>query len=533
MVLHLINKINFHKHIALLAALCLFAVTSRAQEKEKTPVYLEHSDSLEFDQSIHEDCQILKGNVAFRHETTFLYCDLAYFYEQSNKLDAYGNIRIVRGDSLTIYGDKLHYDGDLKKGKLRNNVKVINNTSTLTTDSLDYNQALNMGYYDTGGTIVDDSTTLVSKKGYFYFTEDYTLFKEDVVLERPNLVLKADTLRMDNKTNIIRFVGPTYIDYDKDTHIYTEKGWYSSDNGDSKLTKNGHVIQKGGKKLKGDTIYFNKSTGKAIALHNVRMTDTIQQMTICGEYGRFLQEDNFGLVTDSAFAIEHSGADSLFLHADTIRTITIGTGDSANQVVRALHNVRFFRRDIQGKCDSMIYHSADSVMDMYEDPVIWSDSTQLCGEFIQIFQKNKKVDYTYVQGWALAVIQVDSSRFNQVEGLELKAFMKKNQLDYVDVYGSALTVYYPKEEDGSIVGVNRAQSDTLTAFMKNKKFDKIKMRPNPKGTLYPENQIPEALKLVPRFVWFEAIRPKDKYDIFTRYSKESTGNKRKRIINKD
>ncbi len=528
MILHIINKISLHKHIALLAALCLFAVSSNAQKK-KTPIYLENSDSLEFDQSFREDCQILKGNVVFRHETTYMYCDLAYFYDQSNKLDAFGNIKIRRGDSLTIYGDRLHYDGDLKMGKLRDHVKVINNSSVLTTDSLDYDQAANMGYYDKGGKIVDDSTTLVSKRGYFYFTEDYTLFKNNVVLTRPNLSLHADTLRMDNKTNTIRFVGPTFIDYDKDTHIYTEKGWYKSKTEEAKLTEHGLVTQKGGKILSGDTIYFNKATGNAEAFKNVQMTDTVKQMTICGQYGKFRQENNFGLVTDSAYAIEHSGVDSLYLHADTIRT----AGDSLNQVVKAMYNVRFFRKDLQGKCDSMIYYSADSVLNMYVDPVIWSDSTQLCGDFIQVFQKNKKVDYTYVQGWALAVIQVDTARFNQAEGLSLKAFMKGNQLDYVDVYGNALTVYYPTEEDGSIVGVNRAESDTLTAFMKNKKFDKIKMLPQPKGTLYPENQIPENLKLVPRFVWYDKIRPKDKYDIFTRYAKESTENKRKRIINKD
>lgn len=276
MGLHLINKISFHKHIALLA-LCLFAVILTAQGKKKTPIYLENADSLEFDQNINQDCQILKGHVIFRHETTYLYCDLAYFYDQSNKLDAFGNVKIRRGDSLTIYGDKLHYDGDLKMGKLRQRVKVINNTSVLTTDSLDYDQALNMGYYDKGGKIVDDSTTLVSKKGYFYFTEDYTLFKDNVVLDRPNLKLNADTLRMDNKTNIIRFVGPTYIVYNKDTHIYTEKGWYNSNSKEAKLTKDGLVTQPNGKILSGDTIYFNNETGNATAYNHVQMTDTTKK----------------------------------------------------------------------------------------------------------------------------------------------------------------------------------------------------------------------------------------------------------------
>ena len=98
--------ISYSKHIALFGALCLFNVIALAQGK--SAIFLEHSGSLSFDQKQQADCQVLRNDVVFRHDKTRLFCDVANFYQQRNKIDAFGNIRIVQGDSLRIYGEILH-----------------------------------------------------------------------------------------------------------------------------------------------------------------------------------------------------------------------------------------------------------------------------------------------------------------------------------------------------------------------------------------------------------------------------------------
>ncbi|MDR1679973.1 MAG: hypothetical protein LBR81_09420 [Prevotellaceae bacterium] len=490
---------------------------------EKVPIYLEHSETLSFDNEALPDCEVLEGNVIFRHENTRLYCDRANFYEKQNMVDALGNVHIVQGDSLHIYGEFLHYDGNTKMGRIKGKVSVEQNNSILETDSLDFNLNSNMGFYQTGGKIFDNENLLSSTRGELYFKQDLCVFSGDVQLIGKEMLLKTDMLHYNTKLKIAYFVAPTAIIYAEKTIIYTENGWYNTITEDALLTQRASIEHNDGKHLKADSIFYYKKDSTAIALRNIRLVDTVQQMTVCGHYGKFEQNGNRGLVRDSAFVIEHSTPDSLFLHADTLKT----QGDSTYQLVRGIGNVRFFRIDLQGRCDSITYHSSDSILKMYENPVIWSDSTQLCGEFIQLFQKNQKIDMILVTGWALGVSQSDSTRFNQVQGKLMRAYMKNNQLDRVEVEGNAITIYYPKDDDGEVIGINRAESSNLTAYVKDKKMDKIVMKPASSGTLYPEEQIPEDQQQVTRFVWHEEIRPKNKADIFTRYDSYNPSNKKK------
>lgn len=515
------------KHIALFCALCLFNVIAIAQGK--SPIFLEHSGTLSFDQNQQADCQVLRGDVIFRHDHTRLFCDVANFYEQKNKIDAFGNIRIVQGDSLHIYGQILHYDGNTHMARIKGHVRVVSHNATLETDSLDFDQANNIGYYYTGGRIYDKENVLTSRKGDLSFKTNLFTFHENVHLDNKNLALRTEILKYQSKQKIAYFTVPTNMLYDGKTKIYTETGWYNTGSDDCRLLKNSYVIHPGGKKLKADTIQYNKKTGKMTALHHVQLTDSIQKLIVRGHYGYFLQNGDNGIVRDSAYAVEYSNdKDSLYLHADTLKT----WGDSTYHKMRGIGNVRFFRSDLQGKCDSIAYSTTDSILNMYERPVLWSDSAQLCGEFIQMFQKNKKPDVILVKGWALVVSQVDSTRFNQIQGKFLKAFIKDNKLYKVYVEGNATTLYYPKDDDGALIGLNRAESSNLTAYMNDKKIDKIIMRPAATGTLYPLEQIPEDKLYLSKYMWLDNIRPKNKRDIFTRYSAEAEKPKAKKSKSK-
>ena len=136
--------------------------------KAQTMVYLERSETLNFDQERIEDAQILKGNVVFRHDDMKMYCDSAYFYEKTNSLDAFGHVRFVQGDTLQGFGDKLFYDGNTKLARMRKHVKMIHgradeNPTILTTDSLNYDRAADIAWYFAGGQVQDSLNTLVRR----------------------------------------------------------------------------------------------------------------------------------------------------------------------------------------------------------------------------------------------------------------------------------------------------------------------------------------------------------------------------------
>ena len=123
-------------------------------------VYLENSDELTFDKALSPDYRVLRGNVIFRKDSMYMYCDSAYFYEKDNSLDAFGNVRMEQGDTLFIYGDVLYYNGNEQIARLRENVRMENRDVTLFTDSLNYEMIPNIGYYFDGGKLVDSQNEL-------------------------------------------------------------------------------------------------------------------------------------------------------------------------------------------------------------------------------------------------------------------------------------------------------------------------------------------------------------------------------------
>ena len=117
---------------------------SKQRPVAKSKVYLLHSDLLRKDAS-HPDAQIVTGNVSFRHDSVYMYCDSACYYDKVSSFEAFGNVKMVQGDTLFLYGDRLYYDGLTQIAEMRCNVRMENRTTTLLTDSLNYDRVYNLG----------------------------------------------------------------------------------------------------------------------------------------------------------------------------------------------------------------------------------------------------------------------------------------------------------------------------------------------------------------------------------------------------
>jgi len=481
-----------------------------------TLVYLEHSETLTFDKLINPDMQVLKGNVRFRHDNVLLYCDSAYFYSTANSLNAFGHVRIVQGDTLFVFGDKLYYDGNTKLARLRHNVRMVNRKTTLITDSLNYDRAANLSYYYTGGKITDQLNMLTSIWGQYSPSTNDALFKNKVHLKNKNFVLDSDTLKYNTKTNIANIVGPTHILYNDETDIYSKRGWYNTSTDRSMLLDRSIVKHKDGKTLTGDTIYYDKKLKYGEGFMHVIMRDTVQKSSLYGDYCYYNDLTKNGLACDSAMLVDWSGKDSMFVHADTLLTYK----DSIYNAARGYFHVRVFRADIQGLCDSLTYSARDSVMNMHGDPILWSDNNQLSGEFIQAFTKNKKVDHIDIQRLAVAVQHEDSIYYNQLSGKEIIAYVDSGQLKKVKVNGNAETIYYPQDDkDSTLVGLNKTQSSFVVMYMKNKKIQRVVLTSASTGTMYPLDKLSKNDLYLKNFFWLEEQRPKEKKDIFLVFKK--------------
>jgi len=482
-----------------------------------TLVYLENTETLAYDQFVNPDLKILKGNVRFKHDNAFLYCDSAYFYEKANSLDAFGNVRIVQGDTLFVYGDFLYYDGNLKLARLRQNAKMINRKTTLTTDSLNFDRNTNLAYYYTGGKIMDPENTLTSVWGQYNTSTNDALFRNNVVLTNPNYSMKADTLQYNTKTSFANIIGPTKIVYKEETDIYSNRGWYNTSTERMILLNRSIVKHKDGKTITGDTIFYDKAKKFGEAFVNVVMTDSTQKSTLTGNYIYYNENSEAGLATDSALLVDWSTKDTLWMHADTLRTYK----DSTFKVAKGYMNVRLFRNDIQGICDSLIFSERDSVINFYGEPVLWAEENQLSGEFIQAFTSNKKVERVLIQKSAMAIQKVDSINFNQLSGKEMIAYIDSGELRKVHVNGNAETIYFPVDEaDSTIIGLNKTESSYVVMYLKNKKAERIVMTSATSGVMYPLGQLTGNDIYLKNYFWSEDQRPAKSTDVLIIPEKE-------------
>lgn len=518
------NTYSSGRHrILVVSVLCLFGFCLLAQVRPakkgeqkpaKSKVYLLHSDVLKKSPlNPDPDAQILIGNVAFRHDSVYMYCDSACFYEKTNSLEAFDNVKMVQGDTLFLYGDYLFYDGNTQIAQVRYNVRMENKNTTLLTDSLNYDRIYNLGYYFDGGTLMDEENVLTSEWGEYSPATKVSVFNYDVKLVNPKFTLTSDTLRYSTATKIANILGPSDIVSDAN-HIYSELGFYNTQIGQAELLDRS-VLTNEGKRLIGDSLFYDRVKGYGEAFDNVIMTDTVNKNMLTGDYCYYNELTKYAFATKKAVVVDYSQGDSLFMHADTLQMYTYYLNtDSMFRETRAYHKVRMYRADVQGVCDSLVFSSKDSCLTMYYDPILWNNNQQLLGEKIMIYMNDSTIDWAHIQNQALSVEQLDSISYNQVTGKEMKAWFQGGEMRKVDVIGSVRLVYYPMESDSTLIGMNVSETSLLNMFLENRKMKKMIMSPKSNGTLYPMLQRPPEKMKLDNFVWFDYIRPLDKEDIF-------------------
>lgn len=478
-------------------------------------VYLIHADVLHYDQYRNRDAQILNGHVAFSHQGAKLYCDSAYFYEASNSFEAFGHVKMLQGDTLSLTSDYAFYDGNEQMAEARYNVVLKHRKqTTLYTDSLNFDRLYNIGYFFEGGKMVDGNTVLTSDWGEYNTETRQAVFNYDVHLRDKKYYMTSDTLYYDTRDSWAHAVGPSNITSGS-SHIYTEDGFYNSRTEQSKLFGRSVMIDKG-RTMVGDSVYHDSKTGTSEAFNNVVYVDSVNKNKFTGDYCWYDEGKGYAMATKRAVAIDYSQRDSLYMHADTFKIFTYNINtDSVYREIHAYNKVRAYRVDVQAVCDSLVYNTQDSCMTMYRDPIVWNESQQLLGEVIKVYMKDSTVNRAHVIGQALSIEQMsDSVHFNQVTSKEMLAFFNDGEVYETDANDNVQIIFYPVDDsDSTLIGLNYTETSELKMYLENRKMKKIWM-PKAEGTLYPMSQIPPQKKFLPNYAWFDYVRPVDKDDIF-------------------
>lgn len=530
-----------------------------ANRNQQDKVFLEYADELYTDEFLNKGHQVVRGNVKFRKGGMYMYCDSAYFYPETNSIDAFGNVKMEQGDTLFVFSDLLYYNGERQMARLRTNsrrkVRLINRDVTLTTDSLNYDMMTELGYFLDGGEIDDKKNRLSSIHGQYSPRTKDAEFNDDVLLENneDGYTLETNRLLYNTDTHIAKIVDNTLIKSENDT-IYCKKGWYNTNTDEAQLHSRSTIIHADSLNnvttLEGDSIIYDKATGISRAYmfrdrnkdaQPMVLTDTANKTILIGGFGLFNDKTKESFATDYPLLIEHSRPDTIFLRADTIRTFTYNYGkkhvepvltdsmgqpldslsqamaiaeaDSLNKeteyhIAKAYRRARFFRNDMQGVADSMTYISRDSMMYLSCRPIIWSGERQVNGNQINIHFNDTTVDWAELPDFGMMAEAVEEEFYNQMSGKKMKAYLENQTLRHLYVDGNVQTIFLPMENDSTYNKLVNAESSYMTIDMADGKMDKLKMWPEVTGTVTPLFMIKKNQYYLPDFNWYEAIRPR-------------------------
>jgi lipopolysaccharide export system protein LptA len=320
----------------------------------------------------------------------------------------------------------------------------------------------------------------------------------------PDYKIVSDTLVYDTENEMMYFYGPTNI-YNKENTLIGNYGWYNTITDFVYLDRRATLKNKE-QTMTADTMFYNKKTEYAKAISDVVIEDTTDKAILTGEYAEMWRNIGKCMITDNLRAIYHKEADTLFATADTM-FVYFDTLSNDVRRIKAFYNVRFFRNDIQGKCDSMQYVVTDSMIYMREKPVIWADGSQMSGDSINIKVKGKSFENLLMYPNAFVIQEDTISGFNQVKGKKITTFFKNNDIDHMFNEGNAETIYWLRDDDGSLIGINFSQSAEMDIIIRNQQISNIKFYKNIKETLYPLEQVKDNMEYLDGFLWQEDIRP--------------------------
>lgn len=503
-----------------------------ANRNDGSRIFLERADELEARQEL--PYRILTGDVQFRKQGMFMYCDSAHFNDTEGIIEAFGNVRMQQGDTLFVYADRLYYADSTELATLYSDygedVRLINRDVELRTIEFNYDLGLDLGYYEYGGTLIDDRNRLTSRYGEYSPATKEANFTGNVHLvslgerEEKDLDIRSEALLYNTMTHVAEINEPAIIT-SRDGVIHTDSGSYNTEADTTVLYNRSLVVADNGNTLTADTLYYDRKAGYGIGHGSVELRDTTNRVMLTGYYGYYNELSDSAVVTGRALAMEYSRPDTLYLHADTIRsrrvismiqpadTLAQAYADTTHYIVAA-PRVRFYRVDLQGLCDTMIFVQRDSILHLHRHPVVWSGERQIFGNVIQVHLNDSTVDWMRLPDFGLTAEQIEPGYYNQLTGKEMYATLENGEMRHLDVSGNVQAVMFPMENDSTYNKVANAESSYMSADFEHQQLQKLKMWPETNGTFTPLYLAKKSLFYLNRFRWYESLRPTGPDDVF-------------------
>ncbi|MEO8535313.1 MAG: OstA-like protein [Flavobacterium sp.] len=475
-------------------------------------IIIENADFSDVDQVAMPDALLLTGNVKVNHDGVVLTCNKAYFFQKENYLKAFGNVQLVQGDTLYLNSKYAEYNGNMKKAFATGDAVMTSPDATLQTDTINFDRNVQEVFYNSKGTIVNKDNTLVSKSGRYYVAQKKFQFLTAVVLTNPKYVIKSNHLDYYSNSGHSYLFGPSTIT-SKANYIYTEKGFYDTKKNLAHLLRKSY-IKYDDRRIEGDSLFYNRNIEFASATRNVKITDSINRGIVKGHYAEVYKLKDSMFVTKRAVAVNFVDNDSVYIHGKKLMV----TGKEGERILRGYNNVRFYKTDMSGKCDSIHSNSKTALTKLIGNPILWNGESQITGDVMHLIGDNttRKIDSLKVLNNTFLVSRDTlGTGFNQVKGLNLFGKFKEGKLHDVDVVKNTEVIYYMRNDANELIGINKNVSSKINMILENNAIETITFFNKVDGDIYPEADLPENARKLRGLVWRGDERIKSKDDIFT------------------
>ena len=449
--------------------------------------------------------------VYITHEGMKMWCDQAIHYKEKKFIKAFGDVKMVQGDTVTMRSKYAEYNGNTQFAFASTDVLLESPSNTLTTDTLFFDRVRQQAYYRSGGTVRDTSMTLTSKIGRYYMDRKQYAFNTDVVVVDKENTVNSDRLDYYEDTGHIYTYGPTTVK-GRESTVYCERGFYDSN------TNEGYGIKKSridydNRTVFGDSIYYNSPLNFASATNNIKVLDTANQSIIRGHYAEVFKDKDSVFITKRALAISQQENDSIYIHSDTLMV----TGKPEHRIMRGFYDVRLFKQNMSGKSDSIHVDQSTGLTKLLGTPILWSGRSQMTGDTIVLISNTttEKLDSLKVYDNSF-LVQEDTLKegYNQVKGQILYGLFEENELYQVDIDKNTETVFYQRDDAQELIGINKVLSSRIKMLFEDRAITDVYYYQNVEGKLYPEEELPVNARELDGLNWRGDEKIEDKGDLF-------------------
>lgn len=514
--------------IIILILLGFFTAPDAYSQRKR--IQIEYSGFLDKDEEKYPGATVLirdeSQQIHIIHEGINMWADKAIHYGKEDFIEAFGNVKMMQGDTINMNSKYVEYSGRTKLAFASGDVILKEPNSTLTTDTLYFDRVKQQAFYQSRGKVVrDTSGTITSQIGRYYMDSKKYQFVEEVVLVNPDYTIESDQLDFYSTSGHAYLYGPTTITGETST-IYCERGFYDTNNDTGYFLKNSKIDYEN-RVFEGDSMYFDRNRSFASATNNIKVTDTINKSIVKGHYAEVFREKDSVFITKRALAISVQEKDSIYIHGDTLMV----TGKEDHRITRGYYNVRMFKSDMSGKADSihadhktgltrlinLARLNKGDAFAVSRKPILWNLGNQMTGDTIHMISnpETEKLDSLIVFNNAFLISRdtLDEG-YNQIAGQKLIGLFKDNELYNVDIIKNAEVIYFSRNDKNELIGIDKSKSGSINIKIADQVITEITKLKQTDGNIFPLSQFPKNVRLLRGFDWREDERPLSVEDLF-------------------